>query len=189
MSSVCSNFIRMATQILTLLPVTFTGGAAVLLHLQQHSRDAAAGVNVTAGGMLDGGNRVSFCVIAAALCRLWGCVWVCACARMSACRSSKNSWRHMVMKLKPTWVTARWFQFFPARPMHEQQAEEEKGRRAGHANTTEGWRGRQRKHTKETTKHVSEQALYRWWKKKTWLITETFKQNMKTWLWCPWWGV
>lgn len=93
----------------------------------------------------------------------------------------------MVMKLKPTWVTARWFQFFPARPMHEQQVEEEKERRAGHANTTEGWRGRQTKHTKETTKRERTGTLSL--VKKTWLIKETFKQNMKTRLWCPWWGV
>lgn len=35
--------------------------------------------------------------------------------------------------------------------MHEQQAEEKEWG-AGHANTTDGWRGRQRKHTKRNKK-------------------------------------
>lgn len=104
---------------------------AVLLLFQQGGRHAAAAarMNVTAGAMPDGGSCVVFfSVIASALCRV--CVCMCVCEHAGKVKTTYG------MKLKPTWVTARWFQFFAARPMHEQQAEEEEERwGGGHANT------------------------------------------------------
>lgn len=159
---------------------------AVLLLFQQGGRHAAAAarMNVTAGAMPDGGSCVVFfSVIASALCRV--CVCMCVCEHAGKVKTTYG------MKLKPTWVTARWFQFFAARPMHEQQAEEEE-ERWGRGGGMQTHRGMERKtQTKQTNKEKKQQNTCErtsTWKKK-WLTKKTFNQNVMTQSWCPWWGV
>lgn len=68
-------------------------------------------------------------------CNVWSGVHVCSKIK------HKTAHCHILIKLKPTWVTARWFQFFPSRPMHEYRQK----RKRGHANRTEGWKIRKNK--------------------------------------------
>lgn len=51
------------------------------------------------------------------LCAVLSCVMI----------KHKTAHYHIPIKLKPTWVTARWFQFFPSRPMHEYRQKRKRG--------------------------------------------------------------
>lgn len=85
---------------------------------------------------------------------------------MSECVSAskiKNTFCDILIKLKPTWVTARWFQFFPSRSMHEHR---QKKMRGGPCKQNEGIKRRKNKNEaqvreKDTWSLVSDEQTFK----------------------------
>lgn len=63
--------------------------------------------------------------------------------------SNKSDHYHIPIKLKPTWVTARWFQFFSSRPMHEHRQKKKEGackQNEGMEENKNKWNTKERRH-------------------------------------------